>query len=282
MVDHPLGREIVQREGVARAAAAIRLGRIVGLRGRRRVWQCLVRKHRATEDRALDVGPGPDLRGPIHGAAGLVQHRSEAGHMCRADRFEAELFFAAPLHADAMIRDLHRDDRGIQSRIVGAVMTIAAGAVGVPHRHLLALQAQNVGNAVAQRIDALGMRPDRQMPVAVFRQGAGWRQGRMGDEGPGIGLADDRAGFRRRAGIAEMPVVGGLVAEPRGLLLHAGSGPAPRSSLHARERRPRHVGRSVSSGPTKATKSPTRTIRISPPAALRIAASFNRLQPCIA
>jgi hypothetical protein len=184
-----------------------------------------VREHRATEDRALNVGPCPNLGGPVHGASRLVEHRPETRHMGRADRFEAELFLAPPLHADAMTRDLHRDNRSIQSRIIGTVVAIAARTVGVPHCDLLALQAQNVGNTVAQRVDALGMRPYGQVPVAVFRQSTGWRQGRMSDEGPRVGLADNNTKIRRRAGVAKMPVVGRLIVEPRGFLLDGSEDP---------------------------------------------------------
>ena len=84
--------------------------------------------------RALNMGPCPNLGGPVHGASRLVKHRPEARHVCSADRFEGELFLAPPLHADAMTRDLHRDDRSVQSRVVGAVVAIAAGAVGVPEQ----------------------------------------------------------------------------------------------------------------------------------------------------
>ncbi len=146
--------------------------------------------------------------------------------MRRADRFEAKLLLTPPLYTDAMTRDLHRD-RSIQSRVIGAVVAIAARAVGVPNSDLVALHAENVGNTVAQRVNALGVRPDGQVPVAIFRQSTRWRQGRMSDEGPRVDLADDGTAIRRCAGVAEMPIVRRLIAEPRGLLLDGGEDPHP-------------------------------------------------------
>ena len=166
------------------------------LDGGGRVRQRLVRQHVAAEDRALHVRPGPDLGGPIHRAAGIVQGGADAGHVGSADRLEAELLLASPLHADALARLLHRDHRGVQGGIVGAVMAVAAGAVRVTDRHLVPLQAQDVRQAVAQRVDALGVRPDGQVAVAELREAAGRGDRRVRHERPGVGLADDRAGLR--------------------------------------------------------------------------------------
>ena len=50
-----------------------------------------------------------------------------------AERLEAELLLAPPLHADAMIGDFARDHRRIHRDVVGAVMAVAAGAMRMPH-----------------------------------------------------------------------------------------------------------------------------------------------------
>ena len=225
VVDDAFGAEIVEREAVAGAAAAVCLDRIVGLGRGRFVRQRLVGEHGAAEDGALDVGAGPDLGGPVGGTAVGVEGGAQAGHVGGADGFEAEFLLAAPLHADAMIGDLQGDDGGIEGGVVGAVMAVAAGAVGVADGDLVAFEAENVGEAVAQGVDALGVGPDGQMAVAEFGEAAGRGERGMGDEGAGVGLADDCAGFGGWAGIADVAVIGRLVAEPGGFLLERGQDP---------------------------------------------------------
>ena len=146
----------------------------------------------------------------------------------------------------------------------------------VTHGHAVAAQPQHVGQRVAQRIDALGVRPDRQLPVAKFRQRAGRRHRRVRHERPRIGRAAPpcrsigwwirrrRRNDRRMAASRTTPPPA-APASAAGTLSHvacAGAAAAARCTT-------------VSSAPTNATKLPTRTMRKSPRAARRTAASSS-------
>src|ERR1051326_8396718 len=108
----PFRREIIERNTVAGAAATACLWRIVGFRRRGRCRQGLVCQHVAAVDRSLHMRSSPNLVRPVDRMARGVEDSLDPDHMRGADRFEAELFLAPPLHADAMTGELHRDDAG--------------------------------------------------------------------------------------------------------------------------------------------------------------------------
>ncbi len=225
------------------------------------VRQRLVRQHVAAKDRALHMRPGPDLGGPVDRAAGLIEHGPDAGHVRGADRFEAELLLAPPLDADALTGHLHRDHRGVEGGIIGAVMAVAAGAMRVTDGDLVALQAQNVGDAVAQRIDALGVRPDGQVAVADIPRGRRTaRAPRARRTAASRSALTTSPVSTRRSRVAEETIVGGLRREPCGLLLRRRQHAVLRSRLAWAGAATAARCTTVSSSPTNATKSPTRTI----------------------
>ena len=93
--------------------------------------------------------------------------------------------------------------------------------MGVADNHLLCRQAENFGDAVAEGVNALGVRPNFQPPVAEFGEAAGRGHRRVGNERAGVDGADDFAGMRGRC-IADQPIVGRSVHEPRGLPMGGG------------------------------------------------------------
>ena len=188
---HALRREVVQRERVARAAAAVGLGRIGRPRIRRRRRQRLVRQQVAAGARPLHMRRRPDFRSPVHGFSRIVQRGAQRDMHRRAERLEAEFLLAPPLHADAVVGNLQRDHRGIHRDIVRAVVAIAAGAMRMAHGDRVLRDAQHIRQRVAQRIDALRMRPHRQMPAAILRQRAGRPHRGVRDIGPRIARGHD-------------------------------------------------------------------------------------------
>ncbi len=77
-----------------------------------------------------------------------------------AKRLEAEFLLAAPLHADAMVRNLERDHCRIHRDIVCAIVAIAACAVRVANGDTVLWNAQHVGQSCTQGIGPLRVRPD--------------------------------------------------------------------------------------------------------------------------
>jgi hypothetical protein len=70
------------------------------------------------------------------------------------------LVLAHPLHPDWPVRQRHRDNGGVRAGIVGAVVTVAAGAFDMDAVHLVLRHRQHVRDGVTERVNALAMRPD--------------------------------------------------------------------------------------------------------------------------
>ena len=136
-----------------------------------------------------------------------------------AEGLEAELLLAAPLHADAMVRYLHRDHRRIHRDIVGAVVPIAAGAVPMAHGDRVLRNTQHIRQRSAQRIDALGVRPHRQMPIAVFRQRTRRCHRGVRHIGTRIACRHHVRHCARRQRISQYPIIGSLTDQPLRFLL---------------------------------------------------------------
>jgi hypothetical protein len=85
MVDHPLGRDVIHRTRVARAAATVCLGRIIRFGGGRRVRQSLVREHRGAGRRRWVARIGRDEQA---GLADLGLRLAEAKQLTSAIQAE--------------------------------------------------------------------------------------------------------------------------------------------------------------------------------------------------
>ena len=178
-------RHVVERHGVARAAAAAFLRRIERRDLRRRIGQRLRRQQIAAAAAGpLDVSRAPDLRRPVGRTAALVEIDMQGHQHGGADRLEAELFLAAPLQSDPAIRNAHGDQGRVEGRIVGAVVAIAARAMQVLRRDRLDRQAEHRSEVLAQRMHALAVRAHRQVTVAELGQGARRRHRGVRDVGP--------------------------------------------------------------------------------------------------
>ena len=99
----------------------------------------------------------PNIRSPVHGFSRIVQRGAQRDVHRRTEWFEPELLLAAPLHADAFFRTLHRDHSGIHRDIVGAVVPVAPGAMRMTHGDRVGCDAQHIRQRGTQRIDALRM-----------------------------------------------------------------------------------------------------------------------------
>ena len=81
------------------------------------------------------------------------------------------LVLAHPLHAHRPAGYRDCDQGGIGGRVVGRVVPVATGALHVNAAHRIWRQAQQFGYRTLQRIDALAVRPHRQLAAIVERHG---------------------------------------------------------------------------------------------------------------
>ena len=105
---------------------------------------------------------------PAASSAGVDFH-----HHGGAVGLPAVLLLAGPLQAHRAARHRPRQQRRVGGGIVGAVVAVAAGALGMDAAHLLLRHPHHLGDGVAVRIDALRMGPDRQRVVVELRHRAG-------------------------------------------------------------------------------------------------------------
>ena len=88
--------------------------------------------------------------------------------------------------------------------IVGAIVAVAARALGVNAAYLAWRQAQQLGQGLAQRVDALAVRPYRHAAILPERHGAGWPDRAVHQARPAVARLDHLAvRRRRRPGIVE-------------------------------------------------------------------------------
>ena len=133
MVDDALGRDVVERLGIAGGAAAIGFWHVVRRRLRRRIGQRNSAQQNAAGAGALVVRAAPDFLRPVGRLAGVVEQSVDLDDHRRGFRLVDELFLAPPAHADRLARHLHGDDGGVGGGIVGAVVAVAARALHVVH-----------------------------------------------------------------------------------------------------------------------------------------------------
>ena len=213
-----LAREIVERDGVA-------VARTVRLRGMARRARPL-RIGEVPAPHQIDavgiarphvMALAPDVEGPAdHAAAGdgpLDLH----GHG-GAVRLPLELVVTHPLQPHRPPIDGARQHGGVEGSVVGAVVTVAAGAFGVDAADVARLQTERPGDGGTQRKDALAVGPDRELAVLELGHRAGGRDRGMRLIGPMVRrlehLGADRHG---RVLLADHPV---LAAQGHELLVH--------------------------------------------------------------
>ena len=127
MVDHPLVREIVERNGIAVAAA----GRLRRARRRShllRLGEIPAGQHVGAVGRFRPrrVAVAPHLVLPVGDLAVASQRRLGAHHHGRAIRLPAELVVAHPLQPDRPAGHRARQQRRVGGDVVGAVMAVTA------------------------------------------------------------------------------------------------------------------------------------------------------------
>ncbi len=172
VVDHPLAREVVERDRVA-VAAARRLRRA----GRRphllRLGQVPGRQHVGAGGGG---GPGrmavaPQLVLPVGdpavGDRGLGPH-----HHRRTVGLPLELVVAHPLQPHRAAGHRAREQRGVDRDVVGAVVAVAAGSFRMHAADRIGRHLQRLDQLAAQREDALRMRPHRHLAVLEFGERA--------------------------------------------------------------------------------------------------------------
>ena len=154
----------------------------------------------------------PDFLRPVDRLAVLVEQGANLHDHGRRLRLVDEFFLASPAHADRLTRLLHRDDRGVGRRIIGAVVAVTARALHVMDDDRGRLELERLRQGRAQRINALAVGPNRQLAVLVKRKAARGRDRRVREIAARIrslqsapGLADRPA--RRAEDAGRPPVV---------------------------------------------------------------------------
>src|SRR5215468_5094968 len=126
MMEHAFGGNVVKRVAIARGAATIGLRHIVWWWFWWRIGQGEGAEQISASAGTLVVRGAPDFLRPVSGLAALVKQRTNLDDHGRRLRLVDELFLASPTHSDGLSRLLHRDDRCVGGRIVGAIVAVAA------------------------------------------------------------------------------------------------------------------------------------------------------------
>ena len=193
-------REVVAGHGVALGTAAARDGHVDGCGWREGTLQrpAAEQGRRAAAARAAAVAGAPEVVLPVDdpcfvaiaGHVSLQLHDHRRPHGC-----VAQLVSAAPLHAQRAAGHSARKPGGVKGHVVGAVVAVAAGARCVCHRHAGHVDAKGQRQVTSKVKDALAVRPDAELRVALpLRDGA--RRGERGVSNPWLGVARGE-GLRR-------------------------------------------------------------------------------------
>src|SRR6185503_19645670 len=170
-----LAREIVERDGVA-VAGTVRLRGLARRPGPLRIGDVPAPEQVDTVciARPLVVALAPDVEGPVDystaGDGALDLH----GHG-RAVGLPLELVVTHPLQSHRPPIDRARQHRGVEGDVVGAVVTVAAGAFGVDAADVARFETERPREGGTQREDALAMGPDRKLAVLELGHRAGGR-----------------------------------------------------------------------------------------------------------
>ena len=97
------------------------------------------------------------------------------------------LVIAHPLDAHRATGYRAREQRRIKRHVIGAVMAVAARPLRMDAADGRFVHLQHLGEILAQRKDALGVRPYRQLAVIELRHRAGWADRAMHDVRLGVG-----------------------------------------------------------------------------------------------
>ncbi len=155
-------------------------------------------------DRPGAMRVAPDIMAPAADAAVGAQRGFQLDHHRRAERLPAMLLLAHPLQAHGTAGHRTGGKGCVGGNIVGAIVAVTARAFGMDAAHLVCRQAQQLGQGLAQRIDALAVRPHRDAVILPERHGAGWPDRPVHQAWPAVARLDDLAiRGRRRPGIVE-------------------------------------------------------------------------------
>src|SRR5690606_5806525 len=133
--------------------------------------------------RAQAVAGAPGSLAPVHDAAGGIDIGFDAHGRGRALRRPVELILARPLHPHQRARRLHCQPGCVVSRVVGAVVAVAAGTRYVLDDNGFRIDAETDGQVRAEVVDALAVRPDSHLASGRdLRIRAGGPDGRMLEE----------------------------------------------------------------------------------------------------
>ena len=172
VMHHALARKLVERDGVA-VAAARRLRQDVRRRRLLRLGEIPARQQivAAGLARPRRVGVGPDVVVPIGDAAVGSERSLGLHHHGGAERLPAELVAAHPLHPHRPAAGRGaREQRRVERDVVGAVVAVAAGAFGVDAVDLRPPAASAPCEVAAQREHALAVVPDGHLAVLELRR----------------------------------------------------------------------------------------------------------------
>lgn len=79
-----------------------------------------------------------------------------------------------PFEGDGVTGQSHRQQGGIQGRIVGTIMTVTACSFPVNYMNIRFFHPQNMSNGRPRRKDALRLCPNGQLAVFILRQRRRW------------------------------------------------------------------------------------------------------------
>ena len=150
------------------------------------------------------------------------------------------LLLAHPLQAHRTAGDGAGGEGCVGGDIIGAIVAVAARALGMDAAHLVGRQAQQLGQGLAQRVDALAVRPHGDAVILPERHGAGGPDRAVHQARPAVARLDHLAVHRRRRpGIVEDRHF--LRRQTADRLAHVfrrqlGAGPVPAGRLQALQR----------------------------------------------
>ncbi len=125
-----------------------------------------------TRVRAVPVSVTVEIERPVGDPPGVVERGGDLHHGRGAERLPRELLVAHPLHPHRLSGQRAGDERGVERDVVRAVVPVAAGALGVDHADITACGAEDLRDLPADRMDPLGVRPDRVSAVLELRERA--------------------------------------------------------------------------------------------------------------
>ena len=201
MVHDLLVREIVERNGVAVAAA----GRL------RHAFRRAVRAAARPCTRPASTLVPSVLSGriewvllhnfvlPVGDVPVGVERCLDAHRHRRAIGLPGEFVVAHPLQPHRLVGHRARQQRRVQRDVVGAVLAVAAGAFHMDAADVLGRHLQRLDQLIAQRKHALRMRPDDHPAVEERRHRAGWPDRAMRQIRLGVGRLERCERWQQRA-----------------------------------------------------------------------------------